>query len=145
MNFVLILAIGIVVLSSILLMDVNASTHNRSHPSLVEVSLQVLVRDSEGRLVSYFEPNLMYIVNLAKIHERLDEVEDKEIILINGVEHELIEIHLVGHFTEKDSKQIASFIMYHGGERVLAYRHDGYFIENGDTWIAHWKIIRPIN
>jgi len=145
MNLVLIFAIGIVILSSILLMDVYASTHNRSHPSLVEVSLQVLVRDSEGRLVAYFEPNLMYIVNIENIHKRLDEAEDKEKILINGVEHELIVIHQHGHFTENHRSQIASFNMFYQGETVLAYRHDGYLTEPGYNWIAHWKIIRTIS
>ncbi len=145
MNLVLIFAIGIVILSSILLMDVYASTHNRSHPSLVEVSLQVLVRDSEGRLVAYFGPNLMYIVNIENIHKRLDEAEDKEKILINGVEHELIEIHQDGRFMEKHRLQIASFNMFYQGETVLAYRHDGYLAEPGYNWIAHWKIIRTIS
>ena len=90
MNLVLIFALGIIALSPIFLMDVYGFTHNRSHPSLIEVSLQMLVRDSEGHLVAYFEPNLMYILNLPKLHERLDAIENKEKILINGVEHELI-------------------------------------------------------
>jgi len=145
MNLVLIFALGIIALSPIFLMDVYGFTHNRSHPSLIEVSLQVQVRDSEGRLVAYFEPNLMYIQNLAKIHERLDEIEDKEKILINGVEHELIEIHQVGHHAGKYRDQIASFNMFYQGESVLAYRHDGYLREPGDIWIADWKIIRTIS
>ena len=145
MNLVLIFALGIIALSPIFLMDVYGFTHNRSHPSLIEVSLQIQVRDSEGRLVAYFEPNLMYIINLAKLHERLDEVEDKEKILINGVEHELIEIHQVGYHTGKYRDQIASFNMFYQGESVLAYRHDGYLREPGDIWIADWKIIRTIS
>ncbi len=145
MNLVLIFSIGIVILSSILLMDVYASTHNRSHPSLVEVSLQVLVRDSEGHLVAYFEPNLMYIINLAKFHERLDAIENKEKILINGVEHELIKYHQSGHHKEKYRDQISSFNLFYQGKSVLAYRHDGYLIEPGDNWITDWKIIRTIS
>ena len=90
MNLVLIFALGIIALSPIFLMDVYGFAHNTSHSSLIEVSLQIQVRDSEGRLVAYFEPNLMYIQNLAKLHERLDAIENKEKILINGVEHELI-------------------------------------------------------
>jgi len=145
MNLVLIFALGIIALSPIFLMDVYGFTHNRSHPSLIEVSLQLQVRDSEGRLVAYFEPNLMYIINLAKLHERLDEVEDKEKILINGVEHELIEINLVGHKKVKYRDQIASFSMFYQGKSVLAYNHDGYLRDPGDIWIADWKIIRTIS
>jgi len=145
MNLILIFALGIIALSPIFLMDVYGFTHNRSHPSLIEVSLQLQVRDSEGRLVAYFEPNLMYIVNLAKLHERLDAIENKEKILINGVEHELIKLHQLGYHTEKHRNQIASFNLFYQGESVLAYRHDGYLIEPGDYWITDWKIIRTIS
>ncbi len=145
MNLVLIFALGIIALSPIFLMDVYGFTHNRSHPSLIEVSLQLQVRDSEGRLVAYFEPNLMYIINLAKLHERLDEVEDKEKILINGVEHELIKYHQSGYHTEKHRDQVSAFVLYYHGESVLVYNHDGYLIEPGDNWITDWKIIRTIS
>ena len=144
MNLVLIFVLCIIALSPIFLMDVYGFTHNRSHPSLIEVSLQIQVRDSEGRLVAYFEPNLMYIVNLAKLHERLDEIENKEKILINGVEHELIKFRQIGPWTNERS-QIASFNLYYESKEVLAFRHDGYIIDPGDTWITHWKIIRTIS
>jgi len=144
MNLVLIFALGIIALSPIFLMDVYGYTHNRSHPSLIEVSLQIQVRDSEGHLVAYFEPNLMYIVNLAKLHERLDGIENKEKILINGVEHELIKFHQFGYHTEKHRDQISSFKLFYQGQPVLAYNHDGYLIEPGDIWITEWKIIRTI-
>ena len=145
MNLVLIFALGIIALSPIFLMDVYGFTHNRSHPSLIEVSLQIQVRDSEGRLVAYFEPNLMYIQNLAKLHERFDAIENKEKILINGVEHELIKYHQVGSVKEKHRAQIASFNLFYQGESVLAYRHDGYLIDPSDYWITDWKIIRTLS
>jgi len=145
MNLVLIFALGIIALSPIFLMDVYGFTHNRSHPSLIEVSLQMQVRDSEGRLVAYFEPNLMYILDLAKLHERLDAIENKEKILINGVEHELIKYQQSGYHTEKHRDQIAAFILYYQDIPVLGYNHDGYLTEPGDNWIADWKIIRTIS
>ena len=145
MNLVLIFALGIIALSPIFLMDVYGFTHNRSHPSLIEVSLQIQVRDSEGHLVAYFEPNLMYILDLAKLHERLDEIENKEKILINGVEHELIKYHQSGYHTEKYRDQIAAFVLYYQDIPVLVYNHDGYIIEPGDNWITEWKIIRTIS
>jgi len=144
MKFILIFALCLIALSSILVMDVYASTHNRSHPSLVEVSLQIQVRDSEGRLIAYIEPNIMYILNIEKLHERLDQVEDKEKILINGVEHELNEIHQAGIFSEK-RRQISAQGLYYQNERVLLINHDGYIIGPGDRWISDWKIIRTIN
>ena len=145
MNLVLIFALGIIALSPIFLMDVYGFTHNRSHPSLIEVSLQIQVRDSEGRLVAYYEPNLMYIQNLAKLHERFDASENKEKILINGVEHELIKFHQVGYNSKNHRDQIASFNLFYQEESVLAYRHDGILREPGDIWITDWKIIRTIS
>jgi len=124
-------------------MDVYANTHNRSHPSLMEVSLQIQVRDSEGHLIAYIEPNLMYIINIAKLHERLDQVEDKERILINGVEYELVEIHQVGFFTGKN-EQMSAFSLYYQGESVLLKNFDGLIVEPGDGWTADWKIIRTV-
>ena len=129
MNLVLIFALGIIALSPIFLMDVYGFTHNRSHPSLIEVSLQIQVRDSEGHLVAYFEPNLMYIQNIEKLHARLDQVKNKQNILINGVEHELIKLHQVGYNTKNHRDQIASFNLFYQDESVLAYRHDGYLID----------------
>jgi len=127
------------------LLDVYAGTHNRSHSSLIEVSLQIQVRDSEGRLIAYFEPNLMYIQNIEKLHARLDLAENKENILINGVEHELIKLHQFGYNTDKRRDQIASFNLFYQDESVLAYRHDGYLRDPGDVWITDWKIIRTIS
>jgi len=145
MNLVLIFVLGVIALSPIFLMDVYSFTHNRSHPSLIEVSLQIQVRDSEGGLVAYFEPNLMYIENIEKLHARLDAIENKEKILINGVEHELIKFHQFGYHTEKNRNQIASFNLFYQDESVLAYRHDGYLIDPGDYWITDWKIIRTLS
>jgi len=145
MNLVLIFALGIIAISPIFLMDVYGSTHNRSHPSLIEVSLQLQIRDSEGHLVAYFEPNLLYIINLEKLHERLDGIENKEKILIDGVEHELIKLRQVSSNPAIQRVQIASFNLYNQGEPVLAYRHDGYLKEPSDYWITDWKIIRTIS
>jgi len=147
MNLVLIFALGIIALSPIFLMDAYGLTDNNniSYPSLIEVSLQIQVRDSEGRLVAYFEPNLMYIKNLAKLHERLDTIENKEKILINGVEHELIKFHQVGRNLEKYRDQISSFYLFHQDMPVLVYNHDGYLRDPGDVWTTDWKIIRTIS
>jgi len=145
MNLVLIFALGIIALSPIFFMDVYGFTHNRSHHSLIEVSLQMLVRDSEGRLVAYFEPNLLYIINLEKLHERLDGIENKEKILINGVEHELIKFHQSGYHSAKHRNQIAAFNLFFEDIAVLQYNHDGYLTEQGDNWITEWKIIRTIS
>jgi len=39
---------------------------------------------------------------------------------------------------------MASFDMFSEGKSVLAYRHDGYIAQPGDTLNISWKIIRTI-
>ena len=55
----------------------------KEDPSLVEVSLQIQHRDSEGRLVAYYEPTQTW-VNSKTVHEYLDTKENKSIILKDG-------------------------------------------------------------
>ena len=115
-------------------------THNRQHPSFKEVSLQLEVRNSNGNLVVYFEPNLMYIIDLNGIHEFLDAQSNKTKIFKQGQSLELIQYSLFGRFNSY--AQISSMDMIHQGKAVLAMRHDGYIAEPGDTWKASWKILR---
>ena len=123
--------------------EVFALSHNTEDPSLPLVSLQLQLRNSEGYLVAYIEPTVMYITNLKGIHDFLD-TKDSSSIVYNGKLHELIEYKQKSYFTEKYHGQMASFNMYNKGESVLAYRHDGYIAQPGDTVDISWKIIRTI-
>jgi len=120
-----------------------ALSHNTEDPSLPLVSLQLQLRNSEGYLVAYIEPTVMYITNLKGVHDFLD-TKDSSSIVYNGKLHELIEYEQKFYFTEKFHGQMASFDMYNKGESVLAYRHDGYISQPGDTLYISWKIIRTI-
>lgn len=63
----------------------------REHPSLPLVSLQLQLRNTDGQLVAYVEPTVMYIRNLAMVHEYLDTIDNKTPITINGKSYELIQ------------------------------------------------------
>ena len=123
--------------------QVFATSHNTEDPSLPLVSLQLQLRNSEGQLVAYIEPTVMYITNLKGVHDFLD-TKDSSSIVYNGKLHELIEYKQKFYFTEEYHGQMASFDMFSKGESVLAYRHDGYIAQPGDTLDVSWKIIRTI-
>jgi len=111
------------------------------HPSLLLVSLQLQLRNSEGQLVTYLEPNVMYIRNIAWVHEFLD-TKDKKIIEKNGEKFELIQYDSKSSFST--TKQWAGYGMIYKGTHVLTFRHDGYISSPGDTLDISWKIIRTI-
>ena len=117
-------------------------TAPREDPSLPQVSLQLQLRNSEGQLVTYLEPTVMYITNIAMVHEFLDTIEDKKIIEKNGEKFELIQYDSKSFFST--TKQIASYGMVYKETHVLIFRHDGYIASPGDTLDISWKIIRTI-
>ena len=57
-------------------------------PSIPELSLQMIVRNSDGVLVTYIEPTNFYLSNMYLIHKFLDEKENKSIITIDGKSYE---------------------------------------------------------
>ena len=117
-------------------------TAPREDPSLLQVSLQLQLRNSEGQLVTYLEPTGMYIRNIAMVHGFLDTIEDKKIIEKNGEKFELIQFDSKAFFST--TKQIATYGMVYKGTHVLLFRHDGYITSPGDTLDISWKIIRTI-
>ena len=95
----------------------------REDPSLPQVSLQLQLRNSEGQLVTYLEPTVMYIRNIAMVHEYLDNIENKTIIEKDGENFELIEFQSTVVFSK--TKQIATYGMVNKGTYVIIFRHDG--------------------
>lgn len=114
----------------------------RDHPSLTEVSLQYMIRNSDGVFVAYFEPTLMYIIDLAQVHENLDLQENKSIIVRDGQSYELIQYESKGIISTYG--QYASYDMKFNGKTVLAMRHDGFLGEQGDSFHVIWTIVRSI-
>lgn len=115
----------------------------QSDPSLPEISLQLEYRDSNGALVGYLEPSIFYLRNLGMIHEMLDAQEDKTIITKDGKNFEKIEFEYFNYNTESPS-QMAGYSVGWDGYGVLWARFDGILSGNGDSVLAHWKMLRPI-
>ncbi len=89
----IVLLIFVLFIGTFFLIDSEARTHQpapREDSSLPQVSLQLQLRNSEGPLVTYLEPTVMYITNIAMVHEYLDNIENKTIIEKDGENFELI-------------------------------------------------------
>jgi len=116
----------------------------KSDPSLPEVSLQLVLRDSDGQLVAYREPSLMYIRNLTLLHEYLDTIQNRTIITTEGKNFELIQFTYAFQFDKGNSGQITTSSLDYKNYQVLVLRYDGMIAEPHDTLISSWKIIRTI-
>jgi len=116
--------------------------HPQEDPSLYDVSLQLQLRNSEGKLITHIEPTTMYIANLGMVHEFLDTKENKKIIEKDEETLEVIQYEQIFRFSE--TKQIATLGMVYKDTFVLLFRHNAYLTAPGDTLDASWKIIRTI-
>jgi len=116
----------------------------RDHPSLHKVSLQLVVRNSDGQLVAYIEPTVMYIRNIVWTHEYLDKIPNKRIIIEDGKNLELIQFQRNEKFDKVGQMATYGLVSPINGknEFVLLFRHDAYIAAPGDTVTAYWKIIR---
>jgi len=110
-------------------------------PSLPEVSLQLVLRNSEGQLVVYVEPSLKWLRNISLIHEYLDTVNDRNLITKDGKNYEQIQFERI---ETGFSGQITAYSLWYKGYPVLTFTHDGYMAQTGDVITASWKIIRTI-
>jgi len=112
-------------------------------PSLPHISLQIVVRNSDGALVTYLEPTIFYLINVNYIHQFLDVQENKTIIVEDGISYEQIEFEST-HYTTSTGYQKASYGISWKGINPLSTTFNGYISEDGDSFTATWKIIRTI-
>jgi len=109
----------------------------KEEPSLVEVSVQVQHRDSEGRLVAYYEPTRTYVTSKF-LHGYLDTVENKSTILKYGKKLEVIKWEESSSYSGNELKTVFGII-------AISSYFDGFISEPGDTTTESWKVIRPLN
>ena len=146
MKILLIILIFVMSLGIFFLTDSNAlvgPAAPREHPSLPYISLQITVHNSDGMLVTYNEPQVFWLRDINSIHQLLDEEEKKTIIIIDGKKHEQIEFER-RHYYNTGGGQISMYILGWAGSGILNAEMNGYISEVGDTLIAYWKIIRPV-
>jgi hypothetical protein len=118
------------------------NTAKRSDPSLPEVSLQLLLLDSNGKVVTYLEPTEMYISNIKMVHQYLNAVQNRTIITKDGKNFELLKFELDRKFDT--TEQISTHGLVYQNDFQLFFRHNGYISQPGDTRIAYWNILRTV-
>ena len=114
------------------------------YPSLVEVSLQIQLRDSDGLLVAYYEPiNRISALDIALVHEILDTKENKSIISKDGRNLEVIMWEQSESY--RGGELETAFGFSKGGDLAVIAYSDGYLTEPGDTSSKFWKLVRPVS
>jgi len=111
----------------------------REHPTIYDVSLQIVVRNSDGGLVAYIEPEILYIQNIESVHSVLDNTPERKIIEIEGKNYEQIEMGGVEEIAWEGQANVYNF-PFEG----MIFLHDGFILERGDTLTTSWKIIRTV-
>jgi len=115
----------------------------KDDPSFVEGYLQVQLRDSDGRLVAYYEPNRMWIVDSKLVHEYLDTKENKSIISKDGRNFEVIMWEQSESYRGGELEMAYGF--YQDGDLALADYADGFLAEPDDSSSQFWTIVRPVS
>ncbi len=134
----LIISLAILFLLSVGFVDVTQGIFWKDDPSLLEVSIQIELRDSEGQLVAYYEPTQTW-VNSKLVHEYLDTKENKSIILKDGKNLEVIKWE--ASKTYRGNELHTAW----GTTMGLSSFSNGFLTEPGDTSTESWKVIRPLN
>ncbi len=138
------LLLGIITFSGFLIGNSNAIIE-KEDPSLPQVSLQLVVRNSSGELVAYEEPTRMYIMDLGGVHKYLDGIDSKTVIQIGEKNFQMIEFKKIEHYTENHQGQMATYCMVYYGKCVMLFRHNSFIAQPGDTLTLSWKIIRTVH
>ena len=118
---------------------ISASLEDQSLPKM---NLQMVVRNSEGVLVTYIEPSIFYLSNVYMIHQNLDGQENKNIITKDGKNYEQFKFGYT-HYDREDGQR-SSYSLWEQGIDVLTSRFNGFLSEPGDTQTTMWTITRTI-
>lgn len=121
--------------------------YSNSDDAIYRVSLQLELRNPDGKLITYVEPTEMYISDISGLHEYLDTMEDKKTVTINGKTMQQVEFSKSDVFPR--AQQVNMYLLsYNYTENfvrpVLHFRHDGYFTNPGDTLTANFNVIRTM-
>ncbi|MGI0027445.1 MAG: hypothetical protein ACREAD_06345 [Nitrosopumilaceae archaeon] len=109
-----------------------------SDPSLPQISLILIVRDSNGNLVNYLEPSVIYIRNLSAVHDFINS-SNYTTITKDGQTMKVYVDHRWESFDHKG--QYTQYALWYQNDSVLVLNNNGYIGEPGDTLDVYWKIL----
>jgi hypothetical protein len=108
-----------------------------SDPTLPQISLVLVVRDSHGNLLDYLEPSVIYIRDIGAVHNLIDS--NYTTITRDGQTMKVYTEHHQEGFDHKG--QYTEFDLSYNNESILVLNNNGYIAEPGDTLDVYWKII----
>ena len=117
------------------------ATPPTSDPSVPEISLQLVIRDSNGNLAEYLEPTFFYIQYLPGLTDFLNNPPtDAKITRVGNLE--TFEFQQWQRMT--NTQMIGAHGLWHNEVFVILFIIEGYLAEPGDTVTSSWKITRTI-
>jgi hypothetical protein len=110
--------------------------------------LQLVIRDSEGRLISYVETNQIIAINPAILDEYLDNKSNKKTVAKDGKLYEIFQWQAKTEIA--DSRHAMTlYVLYvplnDTYQSALELIHNSYQVEPHDTVQIYWTIMRPFS
>lgn len=140
--------IFVIMLLPVMLGDSFAQSQATGNDDNIFIFVQIILRNSDGQLVTYLESYRTSIVNLEALHEFLD-FETKSgkdpIIDVNGQPFQLIK-RLKTITFESDTVLATTSLSDSKDDSIVLlanFDHDGYPVVKGDELKMIWTIIRP--
>jgi len=113
-----------------------------------KILLQLILRNSDGQLVSYVEGTSITQINPNLLNEYLNSLSSKTTI-IDDKNYELFQWQKTRNETVSKTFSFAMYdlkVLPIDGKHRIALRinHEAYQVEPGDTISVYWTIFRPV-
>ena len=109
-----------------------------SDPTLPQISLVIILRDSNGNLVNYLEPSVIFIRDAAAVHELIN-TSNYTTITRDGHTMKVYISHYSEGFDHKG--QYTQYGLWYKNDFILVLNNNGYIGQPGDTIDIYWKIL----
>jgi len=151
-----ILAITALIFAVILFSAQNFSTQTiivDKRPS--QIFLQLQIHDAKGKLVTYLEPTLTFVLRpdlvdqylstkqhttITKDGKRFVQFQFEE----NGA-YSIPSVASIHNLFEPIGKKIITLEELKNKIIILGFLHEGYVVVPGDTFSAHWTVMEPLD
>jgi len=116
-----------------------------SNTKVPEILLQLILRDSNGNLVTYIEAERILLIYPLELNEFLENQNKKEFVIKDGKSYEII--HWQGKTQKFHTKTANSlFNLWAPGQdefqKIIVVSHNSYQTQPGDTLTSFWTITR---
>lgn len=114
---------------------------------LPKVMLHLILRDSEGRLVTYIQADKIVAIDPIVLDGYLDAIQTKKTITRDGKSYEIVQWQGRTETLDK-THAMTLFVLYapvnNTYQTALEILHDSYQVNPGDTVTVYWSVTRTI-